>query len=316
MEGIDNLGGTCAVNSLIQIICRCEKLRNCILNAKVVEGTFTFELREIIDLLYNQKMSIHPAKFINFFYKTFQKTFHKYEQIDINELWFYIFEKINEETSINDNISNNITSINDEHNYKISIFNNGKKSDIMKLVQGSFINVIQCKNCGHKSHSFEPFITIALDINEVKTIADLFITTLTDEHREKDNWICDNCKGNYEYLMMKRIWKLPEIIFISLNRFKDIYQKNNTDVYVNETINFVPGCILSDVNAIYNYNLQAIGLHYGNLQGGHYMSVCNINNETFNLYNDNHVQVIEKSHFIEHNLKNNNAYLIVYEKQK
>jgi ubiquitin C-terminal hydrolase len=309
MEGINNLGGTCAINSLIQMICRCKKLRDVILNANVSQGTFTYELKEVIDLLYNQKQHLHPAKFMDFFYKTFNNTFNRYEQIDINELWFYVFEKINEETSLDDNI----TDITNEHDYKISIYNNRKTSEIMKLVQGSFINIIQCKNCCHKSHSFEPFITIALDINEVKTIADLFMSTLNDENREKDEWKCGNCNGNHEYLMMKRIWKLPEILFISLNRFKDIYQKNNTDVYVNEMINFVPGSILSKIDNNHTYNLQAIGLHYGNLQGGHYMAVCNINDETFNLYNDNNVQSMEKSKFIEHNLKNNSAYLIIYE---
>ena len=49
MEGINNLGSTCAINSLIQMICRCDKLRNVILNANVNEGTFTHELKEIID---------------------------------------------------------------------------------------------------------------------------------------------------------------------------------------------------------------------------------------------------------------------------
>jgi len=313
MEGINNLGGTCAINSLIQMICRCKKLRDCVLNANVGEGTFTYELKEVIDLLHNRKQSVHPAKFIDFFYKTFGKTFNRFEQIDINELWFYVFEKINDETAFDYEIIDKITSIQDEHDYKIAIYNNRKTSDIMKIVQGSFINIIECKNCSHKSHSFEPFITIALDINEVKTIADLFISTLTDELREKDSWMCDNCKGNHNYLKIKRIWKLPEILFISLNRFKDIYNKNNTDVYVNEMINFNKGSVLSNMNDNHTYKLQSIGLHYGNLNGGHYMSVCNINDETFNLYNDNQVQIMEKNNFIEHNLKNNSAYLIIYE---
>jgi len=61
------------------------------------------------------------------------------------------------------------------------------------------------------------------------------------------------------------------------------------------------------------YNLQSIGLHFGNLQGGHYISICNINNETFNIYNDENVRVINKDDFIQNNLKNNTAYLILYE---
>lgn len=302
MEGINNLGATCAINSLIQMICRCQRLRDVILNSNTGEGTFTNELKEIIDLIYNQKKSLNPMKFIDNFYITFKGVFNRFEQLDINELWFYVFDKINDETSIS------LESDLDEYESKIAVFNNNKTSDILKLVQGVFINIISCSNCGHKSHSFEPFITIPVDIYENKSIADLVGLAIDDEIREQDEWKCENCNGNHKYLKMKKIWKLPDILFISLNRFKDVNNKNNTEVYINENLNF-------NLNNIrnYNYNLQSIGLHFGNLQGGHYISVCNINNETFNIYNDEIVRVINKDEFIQNHLKNNTAYLILYE---
>ena len=304
MEGINNLGSTCAINSLIQMICRCDKLRNVILNANVKEGTFTHELKEIIDLIHNQKQSINPMKFINNFYITFKGIFNRFEQIDINELWFYMIDKINEETAITINIHPNMNQ------FELSLMrhNNNKLSEILNLVQGIYINVISCENCNHKSQSIEPFITIALDIDsENKSIADLIVSAITDELREKDEWKCENCKGNHNYLKMKRILKLPQILVVSLNRFKDVYNKNNTEVYVNEILNFK----IQNNEVI--YKLKSIGLHYGNLQGGHYMSVCNINDETFNLYNDEIVKSIKKEDFIQNNLKNNTAYLIIYE---
>ena len=100
MEGIDNLGGTCAINSILQIIIRNNNLRTIILKLSAPANSFTNELKEIIDLIHNQKKSITPHKFINFFFETFKGIFNKYEEIDINELWLFIYNKIFEETSI------------------------------------------------------------------------------------------------------------------------------------------------------------------------------------------------------------------------
>lgn len=300
MEGINNLGATCAINSLIQMICRNDKLRNVILNANVNEGTLTAELKEVLHLIHNEKKSLTPNKFINNFYLIFKGIFNRFEQIDINELWLYMIDKIHEETSYKLNIENNT----DIYQSKINAFNNNKMSNILQLVQGSFINVITCSYCNYKSNSFEPFITLAVDIQENKTIADLIMMSMTDEIREKDEWICDNCKGNHNYMKMKQIWKFPEILAISLNRFKDIYNKDNSDVFINEKLSFI-----IDDNNKYNYELKSLGLHYGNLNGGHYMSICEINNETFNLYNDENVNTVNKNEF----LKSNTVYLIIYQ---
>ncbi len=312
MQGINNLGSTCAINSLIQMITRCDKLREIILNSNTTEGTFTNELKEIIDLMHNQNKSLNPAKFLNSFYTTFKGIFNRYEQIDINELWFYICEKINEETSISLNQFNfKPENLNQEHDIIIQKYNLNKTSKMLETVQGSFIKIIQCSHCNHKSHSFEPFINIGIDLNtEIKTVADLIITSLKDELREKDEWKCENCNGNHQYLKMKRLWKLPEILFLTINRFSDVYNKNNTEVYVNEFMIFNKGSVLS-INNDSKYELQSMGLHYGSLMGGHYMSVCKIDDK-FYLYNDNQIQVIDRETFINSYLKTSLAYLLVY----
>jgi len=316
MEGINNLGATCAINSLIQIICRCDKLRNFILNVNIPNDTFTYEFKEILDLMYNQNKSINPVKFLNYFYKTFKEIFNKNEEIDINELWFYFYEKINEETSYPILINNDINDINDiyqEHDKKISIFNNNKESELTKLVQGSYINIIQCSFCNNKTYSFEPFISIPLDINDNKnSIIDLIVDYMKNEYREKDGWKCEKCNCNHPYIITRRIWKIPKILFICLNRFNDINKKNNTNILINDTIIFNKGSIISN-NEDYKYNLQGVGLHYGDLSCGHYTALCNMKNGLYNLYNDDKVNIIKKEELLP-DFKSVNAYLIVYEK--
>lgn len=302
MQGINNLGSTCAINSLIQMICRCDKLRNIILNSNTPEGTFTAELKEVIDLMYNQNKSLNPVKFINNFYITFKGIFNRFEQIDINELWLYFFDKINSE--ISRPYINNSDSVNELIN---KTFNENKTSDLLELVQGSFINIIKCNNCHHQTHTFEPFININVDIDEKNiTVADLIMNTIKDEFRNKDEWICDKCNGNHSYYKLKRIYKLPSILFITINRFIDIYNKNNKEIYINEELNFNKGTILS-VNEDNIYKLKSIGLHYGNLMGGHYMAVCKIEDKYY-IYNDEQIVVQDN-----YELKSNYAYLIIYE---
>jgi len=307
MEGINNLGGTCAINSLIQIICRCEKLRNVILNANVPNESFTGELKEIIDLMYNQHKSLNPVKFINCFYNTFNGIFNRYEQIDINELWFYFYEKISEDTGTTIAVSKNIRNIQEEHDLKIAMFNNYKESELMKLAQGSFINIIQCCNCTCKSYSFEPFINITLDINNIEpntSIAQLILNYMKEEQREKDDWKCDKCNNNHNYIKTCKIWKIPKILIVSLNRFKDINNKNNAEIIINNEIIF-------NNNEEYKFILQSIGLHSGNLLGGHYTALCNMKDGNYHLYNDDAI-ITYKEEVLKNNIKDSAAYLIVY----
>jgi len=310
MEGINNLGATCAINSFIQLICRCNYLRDMILKLEIDNNSFTGELKEILDLMYNQNKSLNPNKFINAFYKTFQGIFNPFEQIDINELLFYIYSKINDETSIIINKSNeNIRNIHEEHDNKIAIYNNYKISNISSLVQGSYINIIVCSNCSNKSYSFEPFINITLDIIENNSIADLLISSMNEEYREKDDWKCDKCNIKCSYIKTKKLWKMPKTLFITLNRFKDYNKKNLSQIYINDSLNFNSGSIMSN-NRSYKYELSGISLHYGSLSGGHYTAICNVENEYY-LYDDINVSKIRKES-LTNPINNSSVYLLLY----
>jgi ubiquitin C-terminal hydrolase len=192
------------------------------------------------------------------------------------------------------------------------VYNNHKTSVISELAQGSYVNIIQCCKCENKSYSFEPFtsIMIDIDINENNnSVVDLLIETFKEEIREADDWKCDKCNNKCGYIKLRRIWKLPELLFITLNRFKDCYKKNNRDVNINDYINFKSGSILSSSNE-FKYKLNAIAIHQGNLSGGHYTALCNINEDKYNLYNDDNISSFNKEDI---NKIGTYAYMILYE---
>lgn len=298
--GLANLGATCAINSLIQILYRNTKINTIIMNSNIQEGTITFELKDLFNAL-NQNQTISPNRFINNFYIIFKGIFNKYEQIDICELYLFLIQKIHEETCYLISNDKKYVNIFEEHDYNIALFNNNKYSDIYNLLQGSYMNTIECLGCGHSNRVFEPFIYIGLDIIENLTINQLLSKTFITETRIKDNWKCDKCLNNCNYNKKSIIWKYPDILFISLNRFKEINKKNNDIIHIDINLNIHK-----------KYNLHAIGLHYGTIDGGHYNAICNTNNNKYYLYDDNSVYILNNDE-ITNALKSNNSYLICYE---
>ena len=297
MEGLSNLGATCAINSLIQILFRLNRFKEIILNLDVSEGTITYELKDLFRCL-NSNQSVSPNRFINNFYMIFKGIFNKFEQIDICELYLFMIQKIHDETC-NEVIVNKLyVNIFEEHIYKIACHNNFKNSKIYDLLQGSYMNTIECIGCGNINRSFEPFIYIALDINQNSSISDLLSNHFTSETRSKDEWKCDKCNNNCKYNKTSIVWKYPEVLFISLNRFKEIIKKNLEIVNINKEL-------------VYHkkYNLQGIGFHHGMLEGGHYNAICK-NENNFYYYDDNNVGIINE---IEPILKSNNCYLLCYQ---
>jgi len=301
-QGIANLGGTCAINSLIQMLYRHQKFRSIILNSNTDEGTITYELKDLFNVLNNNN-SINPTRFISKFYEIFSSNFNRNEENDICEIYLILIEKIHNELSYD-----YIIDVNNENdvNYisKIIKLNNDKYSSIYDLLQGIYINSIKCLNCNYINNTYEPFIYLNLNIIGSTNISNLIRNDYfnnNNEIRNKDHWKCDKCNCNSDYIKKTSILKLPKILFISLNRFKEIVRKNI------EPVNIDKNLLFSNDN---KYNLHSFALHHGDLNGGHYNVICEIDENKYNIYDDLNVCFINN---MEPILNNNVAcYLISY----
>ena len=326
MQGLKNLGSTCAINSLIQIICRNKYLRNSLLNTDIPESTISFELKEILKILFIDKNSISPNKFIMYLYNIFQNFINIGEQIDITELWFLLFDKISSEIGINtiyinnhnnyDNIDLDNPLIYDKAIYTINKFNNFKTCSWLETSQGLILNIITCNSCHNISYSFEPFISIQLDLpndNEQNTIS---LTSLFRNYLKtyvnKDEWKCDKCSLCSEYKKEQKLWRLPNVLIFFIKRYSNINKKNNAPIDINNNINIKKGCILENKNLELNYKLSSIALHYGDLNSGHYMAICHDDEKKkFILYDDLNVKIYDNNNnnFLTNNI---NVYMVLY----
>lgn len=334
MQGLENIYSTCAINSLIQIICRTKKLRNAILYCNnIQENTLTNELKDILNLMYIQNHSISPKRFVNCLFNSFEGIFIKGEQIDICELWIFLFDKLANETSIelkelkefneepiDDDLSNEetIKYLQNKCDNIINRINNNKKGELYDIVQGIMLNIIKCKKCNNILYNFEPFTNIQLDIinNTIPSIAQMFRNYLTIEEK-CDDWLCEKCNEKTRYLKMTKIWKLPEIIIFNIKRFSNISSKNREPIRINKCLSIKKNSVLTDKDTEYNYKISSLGLHYGNINSGHYCAISNIKedneeNDKYVLYDDLSLSIIENPDMLFE--KNSDAYMVVYSK--
>lgn len=332
MQGLQNLGSTCAINSLIQIICRNDYLRKIILNETYEIGTISYEIQEIIDMMHNKNHSLNPKKFIKHLYTHFDGIFTQGEQLDIGELWMFLFEKINSENEkriVNDkmyyhNFSLNFTSVFNEKlsqdkelmmkcNETMKKINNNKTSLWLDNVQGIMLNIIECKKCKKNLYNFEPFTSIPIDIPDGVHIISL-VSMLRNYLKTQEccgDWKCENCKEHTSYKKYCKLWKMPCVLIFIVKRFANIYIKNTTPIDINKNIFIKAGSVISDINRNYDYKFSSMALHYGNLQGGHYCALCDIGDK-FVLYDDLNITPFEKETEKKILDKNKDAYMIVY----
>jgi len=337
MQGLSNLGFTCAINSLVQIICRNDVLRNIILSYDFPENTLISNLKELLVLLHIENKSIIPKKFVSSIYNNFGNIFNYGEQIDITELWIFLNQKIISE--LNDNPIYNNPLLNENRvlneiqysNYEnfILAFKNSKYlneqfiyyyakhcdnkiSLWQNTTQGFLLNITKCKKCNHTLYNFEPISTLHLNIpdnidnpNIINMLEDLL-----QENNYNDDWICDKCNDKTEYIKASKLWSLPSVLFIIINRFINTDVKNSKPININDTICFTKGTILYNKDEEKNYKISSIALHVGNITSGHYTAICSTqldNENTFLLYNDDNISKVEN--FLQ---KNKEAYMLIY----
>lgn len=309
MQGLQNIGSTCAVNSLIQIICREPQLRNTIINSELPEDTLTGHLKEILHLMHNENKSLVPGKFVHKLFASLQGIFRLGEQLDIGELWIFLFDKIATELSTLPNISYDLaplpehckqsedidlgTTYKDDLEYKTALiqcpelrnkyeynlrkFNQNKSSQWLEACQGFFLNIIKCQKCNNVLYNFEPFTSISLDIPEdhpCPTLTRMMRDFLQEDKRQGD-WKCAKCCEHTEYTKTMKIWKMPPVLIFIIKRFSNISSKSTKPIDINKLICFKRGSILSNLEDDVNFTFSSIGMHFGSLQGGHYCALCN-----------------------------------------
>jgi len=309
--GLLNESNNCALYTLIQCI-------SSLLDYDKLQATkqnISGNLGILIELMSKNKgKQIRPYKFLKAFYKETGVQFIEGIQHDITELWTFIIDKMHDELITDSKLITHFENDMQRNAYDyLNTFYKNKTSYIYEKFRGTYITVIKCLECEYKSITYEPFTTISIPVGKsiVSEISEIFTKTESDK-KSPEAWTCHNCNKKVNSAKCTKIWSLPEILVITLNRYDENRNKIVDAVQINKKIIFNKKTIISDPNLSANYKLHAIGLHHGKNYGhGHYTTL-KYENETNNMYHIDDEKISKIQNVDEKLLENTEAYIIVY----
>jgi len=322
--GIDNLGNTCYVNSIIQCLSHTDWLREYILletyketvNADKVQFILINELNKLLRGLWYENAVVTPKSFLHYLQilsvKCGSGQFVGNSQQDSNELLVFLLDLLHESVS-----RPNEHLITDDNEAGRTWFNMYKSSysPIIENFYSQIENKVTCNTCNTISINYDSISILNIPIsppNERRetSIYYCFNQFNTIEDLLQDNqYKCSKCDCLTDAKREETLYRTGNILIISLKRFTKvgemITQKNTQ--FVNCPIdNLDLSAITKHKTCPRKYSLYAVSNHSGSLNGGHYYSHIK-KGASWYLCNDMYIQTLNKDDVIS-----DKAYILFY----
>jgi ubiquitin C-terminal hydrolase len=330
LSGLANLGNTCFINSLIQILSHTYELNNFLNNETYkkklknkYESVLLIEWDNLRKILWDENCIISPKKFIKTIQKVAQsknmELFTGYSQNDVSEFLLFIIDCFHNALSRDIKITI-LGNPNNETDYlaikcfkMIKDMYSKEYSEIWNLFYAVHVSELsRIDNNKVISLTPEPYFMINLSIppnNKSPSLIDCFNYYVDGEIINNFN----DCETNEIIDIRKKIqfWSMPNILTIDLKRFNNNFQKNQ--VLVSFPLNDLDlsSYVIGYKKENYKYDLYGVCNHSGNVMGGHYTSYVKNANEKWYHFNDTCVSEVERNESII----SSKAYVLFYRKK-
>ncbi|KAH9593074.1 Peptidase C19 [Trypanosoma melophagium] len=317
-RGMVNLGNTCYLNSVTQVlfatplglyflyddytkdILKDDRGRGRLVNS------FSHVMREL-----NRGDTTIPVSTSHF--KTaigeVCKTFMNSSQQDANELLHVLLDGIhnnlNDISQVKENhgeIDNRKGSDSDIANKYWSQYTRQNKSVIVDMCMFQERNTLACPSCHDISRSFSPSLGIEVPIpslSDTVSIEDCLTMYCREEILDSDSlYTCPSCKKSVRASKQLLFYSLPKILFITIKRFRsfgDFSNKITDSVLFQKQLDVSPFCCSDERKTV--YNLVGVVNHQGNIHGGHYTADCLGRDRCWCSFSDERVTLAESPKF-------------------
>ena len=319
--GLNNLGNTCFMNSIIQCLNHVIPLSKYFLENKYLNTVnrdsdsfkIVMEWNKVIRGLWNSNSIVTPHEFQKSVQElAFKKgliDFTGFGQNDSQEFLQFFIESMHNcmskkvEMNIRGNIKNKVDKMAIDALKSYKQFFQSDYSFIINEFYGQLHSkLLTIKDSKSEvSYTYDPFSCISLEISQNnETIYDCF-----DQYTARED-ISSDSRKQFKSLSF---WSLPKVLVIFFKRFDNHQRKLNYHIdFPLENLDmskYVSGYNKSS----YKYNLVAVSNHMGGCSGGHYFAFCKNADKKWYKFDDN---VVSTSADINKRVVSPMAYCLFY----
>ena len=321
--GLQNLGNSCFMNSIIQCINQCDPITQYFLRGEYATdvnrknplgsgGRVAMAYASLLLDIWGGQYSVLAPRLLKQTIANFAPQFNNVYQHDSHEFCSFLMDGIHEDC-------NRVQSkpyVEELEGFgvpdaKIAMESWRRHllrhdSIIVDHCQGMHRSHVTCPICGRESIKFDVYSSLSVPLTSSKDkssipLEDCLEKFTEGEQLDEDNaWYCPNCKKHVCALKMLALWSVPDILIIHLKRFT--YETRNGSVVrskMEDTVLFpidrldmrpyLLGPVDKDAPPL--YNLFGVSEHSGmTANSGHYTAtVRNCKDCKWYRYNDSHV---------------------------
>lgn len=321
--GIANLGNTCFLNAIIQLLRLCPAITDIFLDSKVkTRESKKLELYTGLQTLIQDFWRSAPGKYDNpvlvprGFLQSLNTTIRECDcdwyrpgqQSDSAEALQFILEGIHDSIyhKVDMRIRGDAISA-EEKSHTKSIqswidFYQKEYSPIVHNFHGQTQICIKCTECDTISERYEPWLMLKAPIPGSETAGGAAPTlheciAAAFDFEAIDDYACEKCKKHTRAIMSSRMSRFPQFLLVSLKRFTNRNQKVRGRIPWNlDTIDFEHVAAFNrdpfgNPNYTTKYTTVAVVEHWGSSHGGHYF-MYNRQGSNWYKYDDNSVSKV------------------------
>jgi len=284
MSGLVNLGNTCYINSVLQILHALDELNDYIHTGQpknLDDAIFPMEwndLRQIMD----KKVTISPKLFIHknkiLFEKKHRTEFLHHAQGDASEYFMFALECIHNSYNLND--VNPAKAVKDYEKKEYSIVTRL----FLSMLEVSYADKVKVVSTNHEA---QWAMDLPLPDQSALSLYDCLDAYFKEEYLNGDNrWYDEKEDVKKEVTRRSVLVHCPVILVLNLKRWLGFTKKNNSLVSLRPYLD-----MSNYASEKVGYELFGIINHIGTLRGGHYY-VCIKKKQSWYSINDEHITPI------------------------